>query len=796
MGEKELRLALVCYGGVSLAVYMHGVTKEIWRLAGASRDFTDPLSSGVGDHAPSQLVYREILDAALAEAKIRLRVVPDIIAGASAGGINGVFLAQALETGQSLDPLTDLWLSAADADILIDPDARPLSRFTKFWARPLLWLLMRRHDDTVSRTVAPETRREVRRKLSSFIRARWFAPPFSGEGFTGLLLDACDAMAAQPNGRPLIPPGHPLDLFVTATDFSGHEERLILNSPPEIGETEHRLTIGFHARGDRPDRLASAAELVFAARATASFPGAFPPFTARELDKVLTRRGIAWPNRDSFLQRILPAHAATGTAEDAALVDGSVLANAPFGPAIDALRDRPARRVVDRRLVYIQPSPGLGRFRLTSPGPPDETGHPRLPGFFRTLFGAMSDIPREQPIRDNLEEISERSRRIRRMRHIVEAMRSDIDRTVETTVGHTPFLLRPTPKRIALWRARFQRKAARAAGFAYPAYAQLKLSGIVDEIGTLLVSLSMMPSSPAGVETLRATLHAVLQAAGIDRVGHGTRDGACDALIAFFRSHDVAFRVRRLRFLARQLIPLSGQPGGGETNGEEARNRLRDLLYRAIARYSATSQPAHYGDATRTALHESKGDPLETMETLAQSRHLRGLDDWLDEQLSTALLDLAASERRVLLRAYLGFPYYDIATLPLLQGEGLDEYDPIKIDRISPDDACAIRSGGAAATLRGIEFNSFGAFFSRAYRENDYLWGRLHGADRLIDILLSTIPDKVVTTAARRDAWKHRIFHAILDEEEARLPEVGALITTLRKEIDAAMPPDLTLRPA
>ena len=39
MREKELRLALVCYGGVSLAVYMHGITKEIWRLACASRAF-------------------------------------------------------------------------------------------------------------------------------------------------------------------------------------------------------------------------------------------------------------------------------------------------------------------------------------------------------------------------------------------------------------------------------------------------------------------------------------------------------------------------------------------------------------------------------------------------------------------------------------------------------------------------------------------------------------------------------------------------------------------------------------
>ena len=35
--EKELRLALVCYGGISLAVYMHGITKEVWHVSRASR---------------------------------------------------------------------------------------------------------------------------------------------------------------------------------------------------------------------------------------------------------------------------------------------------------------------------------------------------------------------------------------------------------------------------------------------------------------------------------------------------------------------------------------------------------------------------------------------------------------------------------------------------------------------------------------------------------------------------------------------------------------------------------------
>jgi hypothetical protein len=34
--EKELRMALVCCGGVSLAIYMHGISAEILKLVRAS----------------------------------------------------------------------------------------------------------------------------------------------------------------------------------------------------------------------------------------------------------------------------------------------------------------------------------------------------------------------------------------------------------------------------------------------------------------------------------------------------------------------------------------------------------------------------------------------------------------------------------------------------------------------------------------------------------------------------------------------------------------------------------------
>ena len=162
MRQKELRIALVCYGGVSLAVYMHGVTKEVWHLACASRDY----HGGAASTGKVSAVYRDLLEHVEERHGIRLRVLPDIVTGASAGGINAVFLAQAIHSGHNLEPLTELWLANADVERLLDPDARPWSRVAKLWAMPLVWWVLRRPGNVVSESVAPETRAEVRRKVS------------------------------------------------------------------------------------------------------------------------------------------------------------------------------------------------------------------------------------------------------------------------------------------------------------------------------------------------------------------------------------------------------------------------------------------------------------------------------------------------------------------------------------------------------------------------------------------------------------------------------------------------------
>ena len=770
MRQKELRIALVCYGGVSLAVYMHGVTKEIWHLARASRAFhsTDRLPLG------SAGVYQSLLQVIEQESDIRLRVLPDILSGASAGGINAVFLAQAIHSGGSLEPLTDLWLENADVERLLDPDARPLWRFAKLWAQPIAWWLLKRPGNAVSESVAPETRTEVRRKVSRFIRGRWFQPPFSGIGMSGLLLDALQTMAEGVQGPPLLPDGHPIDLFVTATDFRGYVEMLRLNSPPLVEESEHRMPISFHgiASHEAGRDLADPLELTLAARATSSFPGAFPPLTLEEVDRLALATGRGWANRKAFLDRVMPAHVSAGSLDTVALIDGSVLINRPFAGAIKALQGRPAHREIDRRFVYIDPRPDrAGNLREAADKPV---------GFFAAIFGSLSTIPREQPIRDNLEALEVQSREAERLRRVISGMRPGIDEAIERLFGRTFFLDSPTPKRLAAWRNKAQQAAAESAGFAFHAYAQTKFNGIVEQLAELVEDAApqlRLLDTRAVVAVLRTEL---------ERRGLATLSvasgGATPEAIAFFRSHDLAFRIRRMRLLARRLSrDWEADPHIDDLELDQARERIYEIL----SLYFDREGLDHMDDGFTAIAANVFDDPGAVIDALAGQHLLPSVDERAEELLAKALQAMPKNLRRNMLLTYLGFPFYDVATLPLVGPDGLTEFEAVKVDRISPEDARSIREGGTRATLRGTEFYNFGAFFSRAYRENDYLWGRLHGAERMIELVCSTVDQGLPATRCKQ--FKRDAFLAILDEEEHAGRCSKTLIDKLRQEVRARL---------
>src|ERR1700704_5637091 len=212
MREKELRIALVCFGGVSLAVYMHGISKEILKLVRASsalhaiadrsRRSRAEFFAGADRDDPeydTEEVYFELLREIGRD--VELRVVVDIIAGASAGGINGAMLARALSHDLPMDALRKLWLDYADVTVLLSADARA-GQGGKRFLQPSIWAAAATSKFRSIKDL------EVRQKLSLFVRSRWFKPPLDGRVMAGLMYDAVTAMGAPRHAKAsLLPSG-------------------------------------------------------------------------------------------------------------------------------------------------------------------------------------------------------------------------------------------------------------------------------------------------------------------------------------------------------------------------------------------------------------------------------------------------------------------------------------------------------------------------------------------------------------------------------------------------------------
>lgn len=645
---------------------------------------------------------------------------------------------------------------------------------------------------------------EVRQKLSLFVRSRWFRPPLDGPKMSALMFAAVDRMGDPADeSRSLLPAGLTLDLFVTVTDFYGYQRLLPIHDPPLIRDREHRHVLHFRysrfPSGEvRSDFVrGNAPALAFAARATSAYPGAFPPAQIREMDALLAAIGRDWPHRDEFIRTGFRAYHRAGLDPEAtSFIDGSVLNNRPFAEALDALRTRPAYRQVDRRLVYIDPDPA-------QPAPPPSG---RRPGFFATLKGALSDLPRNQPIGEQLELISAFNERVRKRRAIVDSARPEIARLV--TELHEAQIDGPLdPARVRAWRRAANEHAARNAGFAYQGYIRRKLDDVQTHVARLIASVCGAREDPAAVRAAEAIVAAWARRRGIaDGKGSAAPDGStAPASVQFVRAFDVDFRRRRLAFLIQAQNRLYAMLSDDDL-GEERRqiDGLKREFYACLERLRRCDEPEHYSYALAAELQalfaarpasmlpealERDAEELvgareaeitHAMERLAAELDLGSLTDELDELL--AGMDAhkwSATARREVLVNYIGFPFWDVLTLTVTSWRDLGEFDEIRVDRISPEDSPTFAAMGDRATLKGTSFMHFGAFFSRAFRENDYLIGRLQAIDRLIDIVCDSAGADALSTLDVA-ALKRRAFAVVLAAEEPHLPHSKALIDELR----------------
>jgi patatin-related protein len=758
---KELRLALVCYGGSSLAIYMHGVTKEVHRLVKGSALFDAGIQPG--PTALSESVYFDVLAELAERQSVRTRVVVDVIAGTSAGGINGIYLAKSLTHNRSQDLLRDLWFKRGDMkQLLLLPTRWP-------WKLRLALLLPRAFR---------------RSPLRGADMARWLYEALEG----------MDDGGSEPDGlATLLPEGAELDLFVTMTDFFGYDRQVQIADPLLVHDQQHRHAMEFRfGPGQDHFRQSDNGSLAFAARATSCFPGVFPPVSFTAFQEWVPEAQLG-----ELQERFFRIYTLSG-ADPAStqFIDGGVLDNKPFGWAIGAIADRRADFEVDRRLLYLEPDPGE-RF-LTAPGEPPAPKP--APSTVAALMGAAGGIPRHEPILDDLLSVGDHNERVAKIRDVIETSFPGVADFVVGVIGSPDTLPdNPDSEQLASWRDQINNRTIAEAGLSYATYLRVKISGVVDRYAQTICDVCNYPADSNHAQLVRTVIREWADEAGLFK----QEPQPTAEQLALLTQLDLDFGQRQLRFVIAALRwwYRDLQSGAPNTPPRAELDQAKQILYDAGEKLRATMGGDAFDDSLRERIAtcfpehavqdflQTKG--LDPAGYLAQHRadlqaadeqlrafvtqQLHGFKSDLYRDLNAVTSKWHPDRRRDLLVRYLGFPLWDVLLYPLQAFADAGENDTVTVQRLSPYEATVLRTP-PADKVQGKRLMHFWAFFERNVRENDYLWGRLDGAAHLLGILLGKDNPEYRSACLKA-------FAAILDEEKQALTHIPTTVQALRAEI-------------
>lgn len=786
----ELRLALVCYGGVSLAIYMHGVTKELHKLVVASRRFDELGPSGVnpfGEETDTCFAYFEALRDLAADGH-RLSVSIDVIAGTSAGGINGVCLAKVLARNGSQDALKSLWIDEGDLKTLLRSPAIGGWRMRAVIA-------------------ALRTLRDV--SEPNF--------PLRGDHMSRLLYDAIEAMdkPANEDRSTLVPDGGSLDLFVTMTDLYG----IPVLAPTGAGgasqrETEHAQVLQFSTTG-RDDALdaRSTGALAFSARATSCFPGAFPPVSLDSFREEISGRGLDADHVHTLFKHRYGDPKAANTS--VWFVDGGVLDNAPFDLVIKAISEKRAQSEVIRRVVYIQPDPGL-RLDQTpkkSPGGPDSP-----PGYLPGLVKAVGKTKGSHSILRDLFTLRDLNVRVAEIGAISAMQMEQVSTAIQqawvkgkdgaTTADPTGEAVWniDDPDDVKLLADTIYEHATTYVGAGYPAYCRLK----VDEAGRRLADEISQRFVYPPDSSRSSFVRAAISAWARNRISWNQMD--TEKLMELLGPVDVPYRERRLMFIQAGINALYDVcDGAPDQPRREQLDELKDKAWGLLEQ--VRSAPAAVVAPGLGGVIGFLGDDLSDEMTFRDPREFaaehdaefatvftayrKGLDDRLGSSIPMweAFVALTPGwkpeHRRALLSRYLGFPLWDALIFPTIALARLPQFTPITVSQFSPLAATAIPWKNK---LKGVSLGHFAAFVSAEWRENDYLWGRLDAAELILRTLNSSghaVADSLTSTREEAITQAGRQLRRVLEEilaAESGLGRVGKLRDELTEKI-ATLPP-------
>lgn len=697
----ELRVATMMTGGVSLAVWMAGVARELnllaqasqWRRAGGTFPTNSRLTA---ESAKSLRLYAELLD------MLDMIIDVDILSGTSAGGLNAALLASSRVSGADLGGLRDLWLDlGALTDLLRDPR----DEFTP----SLLY-----GDEQLYATFAKQL---PKLELGPF-------PPTEFPG--GIRIPSTT-------------------LYVTTTLLSGEASSFTDSFGTRVQYVNRRGLFTFTETDLAQPGIASA--LALAARSSAAFPLAFEPSFVPFMEGTPAQGAIpARPPMAPYANITRPHWVA----------DGSLLDNRPIDVLLKRICDRPARRPVRRVLLFVVPSSGPATTLLpqTSADKADERLG-LLAGLLRDLgaITTQSIATDLRAIRGHQDRTAARigaklrlaelaatlprgSRLLtpplltdyqlgeakRHARELTDALLRQLDSwplVSDTSTAGVPQTWAAevatadiekacrqhiTQAMLSCWsqppNQPLPERTDALAQYGQPAYELAKGSALA--VARAAYHLVQSDADIAELAALTAAIHAAGPSPTAVDLGELVRAVCADKVLQKGSLKDAAALIAD-----GYLQQLTVQADAWDRLGEALVNG-----YDTLTRLSADAAPTVGGEPGSQLPHERVG---------ALDTYLNYLGAGGDRAtIAMKLFDLAVTQR---------------AMLP--EDSGIEE--PLELVQVSADTRSLLAPdfGTAEKKLTGMQFHHFGAFYKRSWRVNDWVWGRLDGAGWLVHVLLN-----------------------------------------------------------
>jgi patatin-related protein len=836
-GVREVRLAVVMYGGVSLAIYMNGVAQELLHLVRSTAPAgtpargpapepnaatADPDEYGLplSELRSTEPVYRRLgqmrpnepapAAAPAPSDPVITRFTIDILSGTSAGGINAVFLAKALANDQSLDGLSTLWIEEGDIAKLLNDRASARGEAGVAWQRPPRSLL--------------NGQRMYRKLLTAFHQ-----------------MDASDPLGTSDSSRESAL-AQELDLYVTATDLTGLRQPIRLSNRV-IDERRFRTVFHFayateEATGEHRNDFHADHNpfLAFVSRCTSAFPFAFEPMVLTDIDPVVDAfppysrqtHGAASPRWAGFFADYASPRPGVLPYADRAFGDGGALDNKPFSYATSTLLRRHTDLPIDRKLLFIEPDPAGEDLSLDPSERPDVVANALKQGH---------SLPRQETIREDIQRIADRNRTIARIdrlllgveqsRLVAPAQPGDAIRAAVALRGTGRGTGSRADTELRAW-----------AGSPSSSYHRLRVQAVTDDLAALFARVAGFDEDSDDQQAIRSVVSVWRRRTFSDpaRAAPGAPT-TLDLLDRF----DLGFDLRRLLSVRRQLDRLFLLDADASTLFRSVtdlmdwprepatavfdRDAFRDEVLVFMRLAGATYRPLrNAGRALRSrseanplrgkvlasgitaaALAEASGASLAVRDRLADETFeanrssIEELACEVGDRVETARASAEAAwraaresrlpptevarnaVRQFVDSAYAGFESYDMIAFPLAYGTDVGESDEVEVIRVSPRDTARAREHpGAPPVVTGGRYMHFGAFLDRLWRENDILWGRMDGADILIESLVQAGGDG--EGSADRQETVRRLreqAHRSIIDDQLRAKDRGELVRLL-----------------